>query len=161
MNKILSIKQVTSEIKHLRKNGKKIVLAGGCFDILHNGHIAFLKMAKKQGDVLFVFLESDEKIRQLKGAGRPINSQPVRASLLSFLSSVDYVLPLPFFKDNLAYDRLVKKIKPDIIATTKGEAANIHIRRQAVAVNARVCEVTERIPNQSSSRFASSIPDKK
>ena len=63
----------------------KIVLVGGCFDILHLGHVVFLEKAKKEGDVLVVLLESDEKVRFLKGKGRPVHTQSERAEILSAL----------------------------------------------------------------------------
>ncbi len=67
MNKIISTEQAIKLSEKIRNEGKTIALAGGCFDILHIGHIEYLANAKKHGDVLFVFLESDENIKKIKG----------------------------------------------------------------------------------------------
>lgn len=153
MDKILTIKQATSTSKKLRENGRRIVLAGGCFDILHIGHIDFLKKAKKCGDYLFVLLESDEKIKNIKGKDRPINTQKDRAEILSSLYFIDYVIMLPLFKTNQEYDNLILEIKPDIIATTKGDRQIVHKKRQANIINAKVIDVIENISNQSTTRL--------
>ena len=94
------------------KKSKK-VLVGGCFDILHYGHIYFLKKAKKLGDTLIVALESDENTRKLKGPKRPIHTQKQRAEILKSLKFVDEVILLPPSPD---YKLLTENIKPDIIA---------------------------------------------
>lgn len=92
---------------------KKIVLVGGCFDILHYGHVSFLKKAKSLGNILVVALESDENTKRLKGPKRPIHTQKQRAEILRSLRSVDKVISLPPSPD---YRRLTKQVKPDIIA---------------------------------------------
>lgn len=154
MNKILNTKQAIELSNKLRKQGKSIVLAGGCFDILHIGHIKFLEEAKKKGDFLFVLLESDEKVKKLKGKGRPVNSQQDRASILTSLNQVDYVITLPIFKTNNRYKEMVIKIKPDIIATTRGDPCRKQKERQAKLVKARVINVIKRVPDKSTSRLA-------
>lgn len=115
---------------------KKVVLVGGCFDLLHKGHIAFLKKAKKLGK-LIVLLESDEKIKKLKGEDRPVQDQITRAKALSDLGFVDKVISLPFLKSDKDYDELVQKIKPDIIVVTKGYPASHH-QRAANLVGAKL-----------------------
>src|SRR3990172_9001991 len=71
--RVFSPERAIKIAEELNQKGKRIVLVGGCFDIIHKGHILFLKKAKDEGDFLFVFLESDKKVRELKGYGRPIN----------------------------------------------------------------------------------------
>lgn len=154
MDKIISVKGTVSLSKKLKAQGKTIVLAGGCFDILHIGHILFLGEAKKQADVLFVLLESDETIQKIKGRGRPINSQQDRATLLLALALVDYVVVLPSLKSDKDYDQLIFKIKPTIIATTKNDPNKIHKIRQAKLSGAKIVEVIDRISNQSTSKLA-------
>jgi len=117
MGQILSIKDLNKTPK-LKKADEKLVLVGGCFDILHSGHIYFLEQAKSKGDVLLVLLESDQRIRELKGRGRPINTQEERAKILSNLSMVDVVVPLRNIQNSKDWQALVKKIQPDIIAVT-------------------------------------------
>jgi len=104
-----------------RNHKTKVVLVGGCFDILHYGHIYFLKRAKKLGDMLVVALESDENTRKLKGLKRPIHSQSQRAEMLKSLKFVDKVICLPPVPD---YRQLIIKVKPQIIAVTYGDTKN-------------------------------------
>src|SRR3990167_134264 len=119
MDKVVSIEKAIQITNHLNNQRKRIVLTGGCFDILHIGHISFLENAKKEGDVLFVLLESDESIKKLKGDNRPINNQEDRAKILESLKIVDYIIRLPYFENDKDYDKLISSLKPDIIATTK------------------------------------------
>ena len=153
MGKILNIDQAVKISKKLRERGRTIVLAGGCFDILHIGHIDFLNEAKKRGDVLFVLLESDEIIRKIKGNNRPINTQVDRARILSALLSVDYVIILPQFTKDKEYDDIVTRIKPDIIATTEGDKYREHKERQAKLTGARVVDVVKNISNKSTTKL--------
>jgi rfaE bifunctional protein nucleotidyltransferase chain/domain len=91
-----------------------IIFTNGCFDILHRGHIEYLKQSKMLGDYLIVAINSDESVRRLKGEGRPLNNQWDRKYCLEALRWVDEVI---IFDDDTPYD-LIKKIAPDII--TKG-----------------------------------------
>jgi len=157
MKKVINIDTALDLSKKLKNKHKTIVLVGGVFDLLHKGHIEFLKAAKKQGDVLFVMLESDEKIKTLKGLDRPFDSQSRRASILSSLPEVTFVVNLPFFTNDQAYDNLVLALKPDIIAITKGDPNKIHKIRQAKKLHAKVVEVIERIPDLSTTALAKKI----
>jgi len=103
---------------------KKIVLVGGCFDILHWGHISFLKKARKLGNYLVVALESDENIRKLKGPNRPIHNQRERKAMLESLRFVDKVIALPPMKSDSDYEKLVRRVNPDIVAVTQGDTKN-------------------------------------
>ena len=100
-------------------SGQIVVLATGVFDILHVEHLRFLKRAKKQGDVLFVGIERDRRVRQLKGKGRPINPEMQRAQVLSALKSVDCVFLLPADMESQAErESVIQKLKPDIYAVS-------------------------------------------
>ncbi len=99
----------------------KIVLAGGCFDILHIGHARFLSEARGMGDYLVLLLESDEKVKELKGENRPIFVQKERAEMLSALRSVDVIVLLPMMEEDSDYLDLVMKIKPGLIAVTEND----------------------------------------
>lgn len=155
MKKILSIESVAQLSKKFRAEGKRIVLAGGCFDILHSGHIRFLEKAKARGDILIVILESDQKIQELKGKNRPVNTQKNRALVLSALEYVDIVIPLPYLKTDSEYDDMISLLKPAIIATTYGDPYRSHKERQAKKIGSEVIDVIERIKNLSTTKLAS------
>lgn len=157
MNKIISINDATKISKQLKQRGKTIVLAGGCFDILHIGHILFLQAAKKQGDALFLLLESDKNISKIKGRGRPLNSQKNRAIVLSELESVDYAVPLKGVTKDEEYDRLMGKIKPDIVAMTKGDPQIDKRSAQCKKVGAKLKLVIDKIENNSTSALINQI----
>ena len=154
MNKIIKIDDAIKMAKELREQNKSIVLVGGCFDILHAGHIQFLEKAKKHADALFVLLESDKTIQKTKGQNRPIHVQADRATVLEALSIIDYVIMLPPLQTDSDYDDLLCKLKPIIIATTKGDPNRTHKERQAKLINAKVIDVMERIENKSTSKLA-------
>jgi FAD synthetase len=130
----------------------KIILVGGCFDVLHSGHIIFLKKAKKLGDKLIVLLESDENIKEKKGKNRPINSQKNRSLVLSNLKMVDEVIKLPFLKNDKDYLKIVEKINPDFIAVSQNDENLEKKKKQAKIIGAKVVKVTKLIPYQSTSR---------
>ena len=81
--KIVDLEELGKIVGELKEQGKKIVATSGCFDILHAGHVAYLNEAKKLGDILVVFVNSDYSVRQLKGDERPIVSKAERAYVLS------------------------------------------------------------------------------
>lgn len=136
---------------------KSLVLVGGCFDVLHPGHVVFLKKAKKAGDYLLVLLESDQKIRQLKGEGRPVHTQKERAKNLSALGFVDFIICLPWLKTDLEYDELILKIKPDIIAATYGDGNIEHKKRVALKIGAKLVFVTKIIGEYSTSKILKGV----
>ena len=109
MEKILSLKKLLKELK--KRKGNKIVFTNGCFDILHAGHVRYLKKAKSLGDMLVLGLNSDSSVRNIKGKGRPIVNQKDRAEVVSSLSPVDYVVifnePTPI--------KLIEAVKPGIL----------------------------------------------
>jgi len=153
MEKIVTIDQAVDIANDVRKKGKRIVLAGGCFDILHVGHITFLEKARAAGDKLFIMLEGDAAIKKLKGENRPINSQADRARILSAIESVDVVVALGDDLKDADYDNLIMKIQPDVIATSEGDTYIGHKERQAKMVLGKVVEVTGIISDQSTSRL--------
>jgi FAD synthetase len=125
--------------KFLPGEGKgRIVLVGGCFDILHIGHVRFLSEAKGMGDYLIVLLESDKKARKLKGRNRPVFIQSERAEMLSSLRSVDLVVLLPMMENDKDYLNLITKIKPGVIAVTENDPNIEKKRRQAEEAGAEL-----------------------
>ena len=93
-----------------RKTGRKLVVTNGCFDLLHLGHVTYLESARNQGDALLIGVNADEAVRQLKGEGRPVNSETDRAAVLAALQSVDGVC---IFADKTA-TKFLAEAKPDI-----------------------------------------------
>lgn len=128
------------------------VLVGGCFDILHYGHVRFLELAKAQGDFLVVALESDEAI--LRGKKRhPIHTQEERAHILEALACVDEVCRLPLLSTYQDYLGVVEMVAPAVIATTSGDPQLENKRAQADAVGARLEVVIPLLEGFSSSRI--------
>ncbi|WP_052046310.1 adenylyltransferase/cytidyltransferase family protein [Candidatus Paracaedibacter symbiosus] len=126
------------------------VLVGGCFDLLHYGHLSFFKAAKKLGDNLIISLEPDLTIRRLKQAS-PIHTQNQRAEILSELLCTDYILLLPELHNYDDYLMLVKTVKPDFLAVTKGDPQTVNKQKQALEIGALVIEVNQVIEGLSSS----------
>ena len=137
----------------MKSLNKKIVLVGGCFDILHLGHIVFLEKAKKEGNILVVLLESDKNIKENKGNDRPINNQENRAKFLNKLRMVDKVVKLPYMKSDEEYLKIIKKIKPEIIAVSENDENLDKKMKQAEEIGAKLIKVTNIIPHQSTSRI--------
>lgn len=96
--------------KRLRSEGRVIVFANGCFDLLHVGHIRFLREAREQGDVLVVGVNSDRSVAALKGPGRPLMPEIGRAELVAALECVDYVIVF----DNLTAESLLADLRPHV-----------------------------------------------
>ncbi len=132
--------------------GKKVVLVGGCFDLLHYGHFTFLQQAKKQGEVLVVALEPDEFIQKKKNR-KPIHSQQQRAEILASLQMVDYIVLLPLLKSDQEYADLVTKINPAIIAVTEGDPNISHKQKHSKKVNAQVVVVSSLVPEFSTTQI--------
>ena len=95
-----------------RGQGKRVVLANGCFDLLHVGHVRYLRAARGLGDVLFVGINSDAAVARLKGKGRPVMPAAERAEILMALREVDHVV---VFDEDTA-DRLIASLRPDVHA---------------------------------------------
>lgn len=131
---------------------KITVLVGGCFDVLHVGHVKFLKKAKSFGDYLIVLLESDVNIKKLKGPTRPFHNQKERKEVLKSLRFVDEIIVLPDVITNKTYDDLIKKIKPNIIAITKGDPIADKKLIQAKSVGAKL-KIVKKYKSHSSSKI--------
>lgn len=112
--KIKSLEEAGQVAAQLKAQGKKVVTVNGSFDILHAGHLDQLEDAKKQGDVLFVGVNSDASVREAKGRDRPYIPQEARAAMVAALSCVDYVLVVEEAYHGGVPQALVRAIKPNV-----------------------------------------------
>ena len=110
-DKVLPIKSLIKCLDEHRKQNGVVVFTNGCFDVVHRGHIEFLRFCKQQGSIVVVGLNSDSSVKQIKGPDRPINNQHDRMAVLAALETVNYVVVF----DEPDPLKLIKKIKPDVI----------------------------------------------
>jgi len=111
VGKIVSTDKIREIVSGLKKQGKTIVFTNGCFDIIHRGHIEYLRKAREMGDTLIIGLNADSSVRQIKGYGRPLNHENDRAEVLSAFEFIDYVV---LFSEKTPLN-LIRTIKPDIL----------------------------------------------
>ncbi len=110
--KIRSLHEVQREVEAARARGRRIVLANGCFDLLHVGHVRYLQAARQLGDLLIVGVNSDAAVRALKGEGRPLMPASERAEIIAALACVDYVVIF----DGVTVAELLRALRPDVHA---------------------------------------------
>jgi len=139
MNKVKGLRALKGALEKARKRRKKVVFTNGCFDIVHAGHVRYLRKARSYGDCLVVGLNSDASVRAIKGATRPIVPQNERAEVLAALECVDYVVvfdePTPL--------KLITAIKPDVLAKGADWAARDIVGGAVVRANGgRIRRVT-------------------
>ena len=153
LSKIVKLKDLVQKVNDLRESGQSVVFTDGCFDILHVGHVRYLAAAGSEGDVLVVGLNSDESVRSIKPANRPIVNQDQRAEVLAGLECVDYITvfdePDPL---NLIWalkpDVLVKGAdwqEEDIIGTNVVRAGGGRVVRVAVVPGISTSQIIQRI----------------
>jgi D-beta-D-heptose 7-phosphate kinase/D-beta-D-heptose 1-phosphate adenosyltransferase len=109
--KIKSLSALKKILRQLRRKNKKIIFTNGCFDLLHRGHVEYLKRAKSLGDALIIGLNSDESVKRLKGKSRPVNNLDDRAEVLAGLECVDLVT---IFDEDTPLD-LIGALRPDVL----------------------------------------------
>jgi D-glycero-beta-D-manno-heptose 1-phosphate adenylyltransferase len=110
--KIVQRERIASQVREWREQGERVVLANGCFDLIHVGHIRYLHGAKALGGKLVVALNSDESVRKLKGEGRPLMPERERAEILAALTDVDAVVI--FSEPDVR--ALIREMRPDVQA---------------------------------------------
>ncbi|MBI2611763.1 adenylyltransferase/cytidyltransferase family protein [Candidatus Gottesmanbacteria bacterium] len=156
MDRIISLDNLEKVLKKIRSEKKSVVFVGGCFDILHRGHIKFLKESKRFGDILIIALEHDENVRRLKGNTRPFQKQLERAEILSSLRFVDYVLALPPMNKYSEYESLVETIRPDAVSMTEGDIHIAEKKEQGEKVGA-VAHIIPKTQTLSTSELAKKV----
>ena len=155
-NKIIERSELIPIIAGLKQEGKRVVFTNGCFDLLHVGHIRYLRAAREEGDLLVLGLNSDRSMRELKGENRPLIPQEERAELLAALSMVDFIVifdePTPL--------ELIREVRPDVLV--KGgdwKKEDIVGGSEVEAFGGRVVVVPE-IPGRSTSNLIAEIARK-
>lgn len=134
-SKLKTLDELTRIVGRAKAEGRRVVIANGCFDLLHVGHVRYLASAKKLGDVLIVAINSDASTRTLKGEGRPIVSAGERAEILGALECVDYC----FVFDDLTLDDAIRRLRPDVQAKgTDYTRDNVPERSTVLEVGGRV-----------------------
>jgi rfaE bifunctional protein nucleotidyltransferase chain/domain len=111
MGQVVSREALVKIRQQARRAGRTVVFTNGCFDLIHRGHVDYLKKARSLGDLLVVGLNTDRSVAALKGSGRPLNAQEDRAQVLAALEVVDYVCP--FDEDTPA--ELIAVVVPDVL----------------------------------------------
>ena len=152
-SKIVSRDVLRKKLTEHKRQGRRIVLANGCFDTLHVGHIRYLEGASREGDILVVAVNADTSVCNLKGPGRPVLDESARAQLVAALRSVDYVVL--FAEPNV--EALLEELRPDVHAKgTDYAAETVPERAVAVRLGIRVAIVGD--PKDHSTRgFLESI----
>ncbi|MGB9667548.1 MAG: adenylyltransferase/cytidyltransferase family protein [Thermosulfidibacteraceae bacterium] len=126
--KIKTFEEIKNIVRNLKEEGKVIVIANGCFDILHVGHIRYLEEAKTYGDILIVAINSDRSVKMLKGPSRPVMNEKERAEIVAAIGCVDYV----FIFDELRLDKILLELKPHYQAKGKDYTAETVPERETV-----------------------------
>jgi D-beta-D-heptose 7-phosphate kinase/D-beta-D-heptose 1-phosphate adenosyltransferase len=147
------LSRLVEERGRWRDEGRSVVLANGCFDLLHRGHVELLESARREGDLLIVALNSDESVRDLKGPGRPLVPQAERAEVLLALEPVAHVVvyaePTPL--------ETIRALLPDVLVKGADWAADAIVGREEVeAAGGRVVRVAL-LPGQSTSALVERI----
>ena len=128
-NKICDRQMLRQRVEHWRRSGERIILANGNFDLLHVGHVRYLRGAKALGGKLVVAINSDESVRALKGEGRPLMPAEERAEIIGALGDVDAVIIFP----ELDVRALIREIRPDVQAKGTDYTVESVPERDAVA----------------------------
>jgi rfaE bifunctional protein nucleotidyltransferase chain/domain len=126
--KLRTLEEMREETERLKAAGKRVVFANGCFDILHVGHVRYLREARALGDALVVAVNSDASARQLKGEGRPYTPEAERLELLACLEPVDYLVRF----DETDVSRLLLALKPHVHAKGTDYTAETVPERETV-----------------------------
>jgi len=149
--KVLTRDELRRRVEHWRNAGERVILANGCFDLLHVGHIRYLRAAKELGGRLVVAINSDESVRTLKGEGRPLMPDTERAEILAALEDVDAIV---IFSES-DVRALIREIRPNVHAKgTDYTADSVPERDEVIACGGRVAIVGDPKDHSASSFIA-------
>jgi D-beta-D-heptose 7-phosphate kinase/D-beta-D-heptose 1-phosphate adenosyltransferase len=125
---VLTLQEVILQFGRDKRNGRRVVFTNGCFDLLHPGHVECLEKARALGDALIVGVNSDASVRQLKGAGRPLQPESERAEILAALESVDAVVVF----DQMTPREVIARLLPDVLVKGGDWAGDQIVGREEV-----------------------------
>jgi rfaE bifunctional protein nucleotidyltransferase chain/domain len=153
MGQVVSLQELLDIRGRLKQEGRRVVFTNGCFDILHRGHVDYLRKAKGMGDVLVVGLNTDSSVRRLKGADRPIVDEDDRAEVLASLASVDYVC---LFNEDTP-QKLIEVLVPDVLVKGADWAVSDVVGKDIVEAAGGTVRTIEFLPNRSTSGIIKKI----
>lgn len=153
--KICSYHEFCKLAAQKRAAGKRLVFTNGCFDLMHEGHISTLTWSRKQGDALFVAVDSDKNVRQLKGSSRPVHDQITRATNVAALECVDavYVFDEFFPEENTALRNIVREVQPAVLTKGPDYADKAIVGAESVAD----VLLAPLVPNKSTTHFVNKL----
>jgi len=156
MSNIKTREEIKKIRTQLKSEGKKVVFTNGCFDLIHSGHVDYLVKAKEMGDVLFLALNSDSSIRNIKGDKRPILKQDERAFIVSNLKPVDYVT---FFEEDTPAE-IIGDLIPDVLVKGADWQIDKIVGRQVVEANGGEVKTIQFVSDQSTSNIIKIIKER-
>ena len=138
MGQVVTQEELILHVAERKRNGERVVVTNGCFDLLHPGHIRVLEESRALGDALIVAINSDASVRGMKGAGRPVLPQHERAEILAALEAVDYVVVF----DEPTPRELIARVLPDVLVKGGDWGEDAIVGREEVeAAGGRVVRV--------------------
>lgn len=155
-SKLISSESLLKRIEDAHAKGKEVVFTNGCFDVLHKGHAHLLREAASLGDMLIVALNSDDSVSRLKGEGRPVNNLQDRAEMLSYFSSVDWVVS---FEEDTP-EELIKLLSPDVLVKGGDYVPEDIVGSEFIKQQGGQVKVIPFVDGYSTSKIISSILDK-
>lgn len=153
MGEVVGKDQLVTICARLRREGKRVVFTNGCFDLLHLGHVDYLKKAKSLGDVLVVGLNDDASVRRLKGPPRPIMPEADRAAIITALASVDYAC---LFAEDTPLE-LITAVQPDVLVKGADWAVDAVVGKSLVEAHGGTVTTIEFLPNRSTTGIIAKI----
>jgi rfaE bifunctional protein nucleotidyltransferase chain/domain len=156
MNGLKTLEEIKSLRQQFKAQKKKVVFTNGVFDLIHAGHVDYLKKAKALGDILIVGMNTDDSVRRIKGDKRPILKQDERAFIISNLKPVDYVV----FFDEDTPQKLIDEIIPDILVKGADWSIDKIVGRETVEENGGEVKTITFVNNQSTSKIIEIIQNK-
>ena len=150
-SKILTLAELAGRAAEIQTQNRRLVLTNGCFDLLHVGHVRYLKAAAALGDFLAVAVNGDQSVEALKGAGRPLNSAEDRAEVLAALESVDFVTIFPALRAT----EVIEAVRPAIYVKGGDYTLESLNREEVAALKKAGAEIRTLplVPEKSTSRL--------